>query len=99
MLAAQSDEVTNVAERDGVVAIENRYWMLRVNVHDWLNPAYLYDKTRQLPLADENYAYELTVRPQGNDGFTGTRTPDVTPADVTSQQVRFLSWSQADLPA
>jgi hypothetical protein len=38
MLAMQPDQVTEVAERDGVVRIENRYWALHVEVTPWLNP-------------------------------------------------------------
>src|SRR5690348_7563738 len=97
MLAVQPDQAAEVAERDGVVRIENRYWALDVGVTPWLNPSALYDKSRQLPAADESYAYELTISPHGSDGFSGTRTRDAAPADVTAHRVRFSSWSQADL--
>ena len=97
MLAMQPKQVTEVAERDGVVRIENRYWALHVEVTPWLNPSSLYDKVRQLPVADENYAYELTVSPHGSDGFSGQRTRDAAPADVTAHRVHFSSWSQTDL--
>lgn len=97
-MAMQPEHVTEVAEGDGVVRIENGYWALHVDVTSWLNPAYLFDKTRQLPLADESYAYELTISPHGNDGFSGQSTPDGAATALVAQRVLFLSWSQADLP-
>ena len=43
------------------VEISNRHWLLRVGVDGWLNPGYLLNLERNLPLADEVYAYELAL--------------------------------------
>ena len=64
---------TTVSARDGSVEISNRRWLLRVGVDGWLNPSYLFDLERNLPLADEAYAYALALAAKGDSGFTGGR--------------------------
>ena len=89
-----------VSARDGSVEISNRRWLLRVGVDGWLNPGYLLDVERNLPLADEAYAYELALAPRGDSGFTGGRELTSGPVGdlVSSNRVRFRAWTAADLP-
>ena len=76
---------TTVSARDGSVEISNRRWLLRVGVDGWLNPGYLLDLERNLPLADEAYAYELALAPKGDSGFTGGRELTSGPAGDLGQ--------------
>lgn len=56
MLTAQPDQVAEVVERDGSIKLGNRYWTLTIGTSLWLDPSYLYDNVRQVPVADEKYA-------------------------------------------
>jgi len=89
-----------VSARDGFVELSNRRWLLRVGIEGWLNPGYLFDLERRVPLADEAYAYDLTLAARGESGFTGGRELTSGPAgDVAStNQVTFREWSVTDLP-
>ena len=91
---------TTVSARDGSVEISNRHWLLRVGVDGWLNPGYLFDVERNLPLADEAYAYALALAPTGDSGFTGGRELTSGPVGdlVSSNRVRFRAWAATDLP-
>ena len=62
-----------------------------MGVDGWLNPGYLLDVERNLPLADEAYAYELALAPRGDSGFTGGRELNSGPVGdlVSSNRVRF----------
>ena len=93
-------EVTTVSAQDGFVEIRNRRWLLRVGIDGWLNPGYLLDVERGVPLADEAYAYALTLAPKGESGFTGGRELTSGPAGdvVSANRVRFREWTAADLP-
>ena len=93
-------EVTTVSAQDGFVEIRNRRWLLRVGVDGWLNPGYLLDIERNVPLADEAYAYDLALVPTGESGFTGGKDLMSGPAGdvVSTNRVRFREWSAADLP-
>jgi hypothetical protein len=93
-------EVTTVSVQDGSVEIRNRRWLLRVGIDGWLNPGYLLDVERGMPLADEAYAYALTLAPKGESGFTGGRELTSGPAGdvVSAVRVRFREWNAADLP-
>ena len=93
-------EVTTVSARDGSVEIRNRRWLLRVGIDGWLNPGYLVDVERGVPLADEAYAYALTLAPKGESGFTGGRELTSGPAGdvVSAVRVRFREWTAAALP-
>lgn len=94
------DELASVTAQDGLVELRNRHWVLRVDVTAWLNPRYLLDVKRNQPVADEAYAYELTLAPLGDAGFTGGEEITSGPAGATvhTQRVRFRDWSTAELP-
>ena len=93
-------EDTAVSAQDGFVEIKNRRWLLRVGIDSWLNPGYLLDLERNVPLADEAYAYELALAPIGHSGFTGGRELTSGPAGdlASTNRVRFRAWAAADLP-
>lgn len=95
-----SVEGVSVAACDRFVELSNRRWLLRVGIDGWLNPGYLRDRERNIPLADETYAYALTLAPAGESGFAGGRELASGPAgDVAStNRVRFREWALADLP-
>jgi hypothetical protein len=94
------DERASVYARDGLVELRNRHWVLRVGVDGWLNPSFLFDVDRNRPVADEAYAYALTLAPLGDSGFMGGEELTSGPAGsvVTAHRVRFCEWSAADLP-
>ena len=83
-----------------ICEISNHHWVLRVGVDGWLNPRYLFDVERNRPVADEAYAYDLTLAPKGDSGFTGGAELTSGPAGavVSAQRVRFREWTAADLP-
>ncbi len=94
------DELAGVSARDGLVELRNRHWVLRVGVDGWLNPSYLFDVERNVPVADEAYAYELVLAPKGDSGFTGGEELTSGPAGavVSTHRVRFRDWTAADMP-
>ena len=94
---------SSVAPHPECVELRNAYWLVRVSIDGWLDPAFLLDLKRDATLADEAYAYQLAVRPAGEWGFTGGNDPmtrsgapggDV----VRTNRVRFRDWSACDLP-
>ena len=93
-------EDTTVSAQAGFVEIKNRRWLLRVGIDSWLNPGYLLDLERNVPLADEAYAYELALAPIGHSGFTGGRELTSGPAGdlASTNRVRFRAWAAANLP-
>jgi len=92
--------MATVSAQDGFVEIRNRRWLLRVGVEGWLDPRYLFDATRNVPLADEAYAYDLVLAPKGESGFTGGQelTSGAASAVVNTNRVRFRDWTASDLP-
>jgi hypothetical protein len=93
-------EQTTVSTQDGFVEVKGRHWLLRVGTDGWLNPGYLLDLGRNVPLADEAYAYELTLGRQGDSGFAGAGALTNGPAGevVSSHRVRSRAYTATDLP-
>ena len=93
-------KLATVSCQDGVVELRNQHWLLRVGIDGWLNPGYLLDVDRNVPLADEMYAYALALTPLGKSGFTGGKELTSGPAGdlVSANRVRFRDWATADLP-
>ena len=94
-------EESTVSTQDGFVEFRNRHWLLRVGVDGWLNPGYLLDVERRVPLADEAYSYQLTLAAKGDSGFTGRREPMSRPGGeevMSAQRVRFRDWAVSALP-
>lgn len=81
-----------IEEADGRITMSNAHWTLSVGILGVLDPSLLIDRSRDVPVADEHYAYELVLGAQGSDGFAGGDG-----AEVTSRRVRFESWEQSDL--
>ncbi|MCO6453260.1 MAG: hypothetical protein J5I90_20935 [Caldilineales bacterium] len=93
-------KLATVFTRDGFVELRNQHWLLRVSIDGWLNPGYLLDVARNVPLADEVYAYDLKLAPKGQSGFTGGRELMSGSAGdlVSANRVRFRDWTATDLP-
>lgn len=82
-----------VIEGAGWVEARNRYWVLRVGIDGVLDPAYVLDRARDVPLADEHYAYELVLQRDGDDGFYGREN-----GEGAARRVLFESWVAVELP-